>query len=152
MTNFLCLTSLCVVVSICITLGVPPFGSNLLVPTRKIYVKVFFIQNGLKSFGFAKLTTELEKNATNMDYEIAQKMSIAQRKVIIQSIRPTIGNVSYSIHSLLAFYILSLHLFVSYWFMGMYCLDFIVVAPCKQNAKLNVFYIHVQGSCHGTKI
>jgi len=35
--------------------------------------------------------------------------------------------------------------------MGMYCLDFIVVAPCKQNANLNVFYSHVQSRYHGTK-
>jgi hypothetical protein len=41
----ICLTLLCVNVSICITSGVPPFGSNFLVPVRKNYVKVF-IQNG----------------------------------------------------------------------------------------------------------
>jgi hypothetical protein len=60
----------------------------------------------LKNFGFASTIAELKEKATDMDYEIARRMAIAQRKVVVQSIHPTIGNASCLIHYFLGIHIL----------------------------------------------
>jgi hypothetical protein len=57
----------------------------------------------LNSFGLASPTLELEEKATNMDCEMAQRMAIAPRKALVQSIYPAIGNVFYSTHPCMSF-------------------------------------------------
>jgi hypothetical protein len=58
----------------------------------------------LKNFGFASPTTELEEKVADMDCEMAQRMAIAQRKVVVQSILHAIGNVPSSIHLMFVLY------------------------------------------------
>lgn len=60
----------------------------------------------LKSFGFASPIVELEEKAANMDYEMVWRMAITQRKIVVQSIHPTIGSSSCLIHSFFGIHIL----------------------------------------------
>ncbi len=51
----------------------------------------------LKNFGFAKPTTKIEVKTFEINCEMVWSMAIAQRKIVMQSIHPPIGNVFYSI-------------------------------------------------------
>jgi hypothetical protein len=44
----------------------------------------------LKSFGFASPILELEEKVVDMDYEMAQRMALMQRKAIVQPIHPLV--------------------------------------------------------------
>jgi hypothetical protein len=57
----------------------------------------------LKNFGFASSIAKLEEKVVDMDYEMAQRMVIAQKNIIMQLIHPAINNLPFSIHFMFVF-------------------------------------------------
>jgi len=57
----------------------------------------------LKNFGFTKPIAKIEEKTIEINCEMVWWMAIAQRKIVMQSIHPPIGNVFYSIYFLFSF-------------------------------------------------
>ncbi len=105
----------------------------------------------LRSFKFPKPTTELKKRLLTWIMKLLGRCPLPKEKILSNQF--ALPLVMYLVQSIFYFHLYSFFAPICFLLTyGNVLFRLIVGVPCKQNAKLNVLYSHVQGSCHGTKI